>query len=329
MIQTISHAPPSQILVSIAIPLYNKERYFERCFNSVVTQTYKNIECIIVEDCSTDNSLKLAEHLIATYNGNIIFKLIKHKSNCGHAVARNTGVINSNGDYIYFLDSDDEITENCINVLVNLVEKYNEVDIVQGNAYQHPHVENDRYDFTGLFPEFTHDSRKIKTYYSKRFPINSWNKLIKKKFIIQNNLYFKPGFIHEDQYWHYFAIKYIESFAFTNEYCYIRYFVTDSISTNSDRSRGISANLMIARSMLSNLDIELFEKNLVKIHRLLKRVKREILSDTKYQHFLPECNKLLSKLPNGSFYLSLAILCELKKVKNFFRDFSKSNKANE
>lgn len=314
------------MLVTIAIPLYNKEQYFERCFNSVIKQTYDNIECIIVEDCSTDNSLELAEHLIQNYTGNIKIVLIKHEHNSGHSVARNTGINNSRGDYIFFLDSDDEITENCIKTLVTLAEEYPGVDIIQGNAYQHPRIEDDRYDFKGAFPEFTQNNLEIRKYYYKRFPINSWNKLIRKKFITQNNLFFKPGFIHEDQRWNFFSVKYAESFAFTNEYCYIRYFVPDSISTNPDFSRSIIANLMIAGDMLANLDIDFLEQNLIKIRKLLKRTKKIISSDSKYSHFLPKCELLLTKLPAGKFFLSLAILSELKRVKDFFRDTFRTRK---
>jgi len=312
-----------QTLISIVIPLYNKEQYFERCFISVVNQIYKNIECIIVEDCSADNSLKLAEQLIKKYTGVIKFEIIKHMHNYGASAARNTGINNSRGEYIYFLDSDDEITVNCIHSLVTLIEKYPGIDMVQGNAYQYPQVERDRYDFKGVFPEFTQGNFKIKKYYNKHFPVSVCNKLIKKSFVTQNILYFKPGYIHEDQHWHFFAIKYIETFAFTNEYCYIRYWVPDSVSTSLDFSHSITAYLMIAEDILSNLDIDFLENNLFRAHKFLKRANTKILSDTKYLHFLPKYKLLISKLPNGMLFLRLAILWELKYFKKTLFDIIK------
>lgn len=313
------------MLVSIVIPLYNKEEYFERCFNSVLKQTYKYIECIIVEDCSTDKSAELAEYLITSYTGNINFSLVKHMHNRGHAAARNTGIHHSQGDYIYHLDSDDAITENCISSLVALLEKYIEVDIVQGNTYRVP-LKNDGsngYDFKGSLPEFIKGNIKIKYfYYHKRFPINSWNKLIKKSFITQNNLYFKPGFIHEDQFWTFFALKYIKTFAFTAEYCYIHYIEPNSITTGKkcDFSRSITAHLMIAESMLSNLDIVFLAKNLFRAHKMLNRAKAMILSNSKYLHFLPEYKTLKKKIPNPLFFLTLVIFVGLKEIKNIFID---------
>jgi len=293
------------ILVSIIIPLYNKEQYFERCFDSVVRQTYKNIECIIVEDCSTDGSLELAERLIKNYAGNVKFLLIKHEQNGGLSVARNTGIKNSNGEYIYFLDSDDEITENCINSLVMLVEQYPSVNIVQGNVYQYPRVEKDPYELKGKLPEFASGNLEIKKCYSTYLPVNAWNKLISNKFITQNDLYFKPGIIHEDYLWRFFMLKRISSFAYTDEYCYIRYFLPDSIMTNLNLFPSISSYLAIVEDMLSNLDIDLLEEQLLRIRKLLNLQKTKILSDKKYLPLLPRCQMLQAKFPKRHLFVRL------------------------
>jgi glycosyltransferase involved in cell wall biosynthesis len=294
-------------LISIIIPLYNKEKYFERCFISVTKQTYKNIECIIVEDVSTDNSLKLAEQLIQNYTGGIKFLLIKHENNGGLSAARNTGINNSSGEYVYFLDSDDEITDNCIKSLVMLVIKYPGVDIVQGNLYQYPRVENDIYDIKGKLPEFAGGNLKIKKKYYEHLPVNSVNKLIRRYFITQNNLYFKAGLVHEDNHWLFFAIKKIESFAFTGEYCYIRYYVPDSIMTNPNLLPSISSYLTICEDKLNNLDVDLLKEQLYDVRQSLYGLKDTILSEKNYLFLLPKCKILLARIPNGLFYLSFAL----------------------
>ena len=88
--------------VSIIIPMYNSEKYILDCLNSIINQTYRNIEVIVVDDCSTDNSVKLVKSLKDER-----IKLIKQKKNKGVSKARNKGVYNSTGSYLCFLDSDD------------------------------------------------------------------------------------------------------------------------------------------------------------------------------------------------------------------------------
>ena len=294
------------ILVSILIPLYNKEKWFERCFNSVIKQSYKYIECVIVEDCSTDNSLKLAEYLINNYIGTINFVLVKHEINGGLSAARNTGIINSKGEYVYFLDADDEITENCIDSLIKLVNKYPEVDFVQGNSRQYPYSENDYYANNDLLPEYVIGNAKIKKKYSNVIPVNSWNKLIKKYFITNNYLYFKNGIIHEDKHWIFFAFKKINSFAFTDNHCYIRHIVPDSIMTNENLLPSFNGYLTIVDDILSNLDADLLEYQIKEIYSILT-LKERLFSDEKYSSLRSKYIALSDRVPKGSFFLLLGI----------------------
>ena len=79
--------------ISIIIPIFNVESYISRCLYSVTSQTYKGpTECILVDDCGTDNSITMAEDIINKYQGPIRFRIIKHKFNRGLAAARNTGM---------------------------------------------------------------------------------------------------------------------------------------------------------------------------------------------------------------------------------------------
>ena len=94
--------------VSIVIPVYNVEPYIEECLQSVMRQSYRGeIECILIDDCGTDNSMGIAVQLIEEYNGPIDIKVMHHEHNQGLSAARNTGIDAACGDYIYFLDSDD------------------------------------------------------------------------------------------------------------------------------------------------------------------------------------------------------------------------------
>lgn len=98
-------------LVTVVIPLYNEERFIEDCIESVKKQTYKNLECLIINDCSSDNSVGIAKKFI---EGDSRFRIIDHDKNCGLSQARNTGIDNAKGQYICFLDSDDILFSSSI-----------------------------------------------------------------------------------------------------------------------------------------------------------------------------------------------------------------------
>ena len=89
--------------VSIVIPVYGVENYIERCLNSVMQQDSKSVslECILVDDCSPDNSIKIAEKIIKDYSGGIRFEILRHDKNQGLSVARNTGMSSAKGRFLF------------------------------------------------------------------------------------------------------------------------------------------------------------------------------------------------------------------------------------
>lgn len=107
-------------LVSVIIPLYNKEKYIKRCIDSLVKQTYKNLQIIIVDDGSTDNSTDI----ISQYKDERI-ELIQ-KKNEGVSLTRNRGIESSKGKYIAFVDADDYVSKDYI---YNLIQQYETKDI--------------------------------------------------------------------------------------------------------------------------------------------------------------------------------------------------------
>ena len=111
--------------LSVIVPVYNVEKYLERCVNSIINQNYENMEIILVDDGSKDSSGKLCDVLAKRDNR---IKVI-HQKNGGLSAARNTGLNNAVGDYIDFLDSDDELLPNLFNDLIPLMEEY-ELDMI-------------------------------------------------------------------------------------------------------------------------------------------------------------------------------------------------------
>lgn len=183
-------------LISIIVPVYNVEKYLKRCIESIINQTYQNLEIILVDDGSTDNSLKLCNYY-KTKDKRI--KVI-HQSNRGLSSARNSGLKESNGDYICFVDSDDWINLNFVKVLFETSQNTNSqiVECKTKKVYDFKEEKDMEsfqvYSFTGknCFYEF------IKGTYFKQ---TVWNKIYKRNII--EGMFFEDGKIHEDEFWSY------------------------------------------------------------------------------------------------------------------------------
>ena len=200
--------------ISIIVPVYNVEQYIKECFDSIAAQTYKGeIECIFVDDCGQDDSVAVLEKLIAEYNGPIQFCIVHHEHNKGLSGARNTGIRKASGDYLYFLDSDDSITSDCIEKLTALAEKYPGVEIVQGSAKSNSDWLMLKWNLT---PEYSESFKWIRTTMLKRYvlPMTAWNKLVRRDFVLEHELYFAEGMIHEDEVWNFMLSKYVHRIAF-------------------------------------------------------------------------------------------------------------------
>ncbi len=243
--------------VSIIVPVYKVERYIERCLCSVISQTYQGeLECILVDDCTPDQSMEIVKRILSTYSGNISFKIVRHEQNRGLSAARNTGVKNASGEYLYFLDSDDEITPDAMEKLITLADKYDGIELIFANLYASEQM------------KFLFIREKIEEYFSdhveikrmmlekKELPVTAWNKLIKKSFFIEYELWFAEGLLHEDELWNYFAAKYATSLAITDKPTYVYYINDNSIMKNYSWSR-VECLLKIAEIMITHIDDEL------------------------------------------------------------------------
>lgn len=121
-------------LISIIIPTYNRADLLPRSIESVLNQTYKNFELIIVDDKSTDESLKVIKKYL---NEDKRIKLIKHSKNLGGSIARNTGIKESKGKYVAFQDSDDEWLPEKLELQVKKILKNKEIDVVSCGVVYH------------------------------------------------------------------------------------------------------------------------------------------------------------------------------------------------
>ena len=117
-------------LVSIIIPVYKVEPYLDKCVQSVIAQTYKDLEIILVDDGSPDRCPQMCDEW-AQKDKRI---RVIHQKNCGLSGARNTGIREAKGEWLYFLDSDDWIIPECIALMVDCVNNHPDVELVQGGG---------------------------------------------------------------------------------------------------------------------------------------------------------------------------------------------------
>ena len=172
-------------LVSIVIPVYNAKKYLKESIDSVINQTYKKWELILINDASTDNS----KNIINNYLSNKKIKLINLEKNSGVSIARNTGVLNSKGKYIAFLDSDDIWDPKKLQKQMELIKNKDANFTYTGVTYINEDGKNNSFIFE--VPE--------KTCYKKLLKQNiiaCSSVLIKKDFLLENKM---PGdYMHED-----------------------------------------------------------------------------------------------------------------------------------
>jgi len=120
--------------ISVIIPMYNSEKYIAECLNSILVQTFQNFEVIVVDDCSTDNSVEIAKSYEEKFDGRLKIFKTKKNSNGGGYVPRNLGLNLSCGKYIFFVDSDDFIIETALEELFSAAEQ-TKADVVYTGSY--------------------------------------------------------------------------------------------------------------------------------------------------------------------------------------------------
>lgn len=240
--------------ITVIIPVYNVADYIERCISSVMRQSYQMIECIIIDDATKDDSILICERLIENYQGTIKFQILHHQINRGLSAARNTGTMAAKGDYLLYLDGDDELADNCLELLLEGVEKYPGINLVQGNAASTSNKRLDPYAHQ-IYEPYLSTNEKIREYWfgRKQFGLTAWNKLVRRDFVMEHSLFFVKGLLFEDALWNFYLQKYLTSVYFVQDVTYYYHRRQGSIQTGTDKQAVGRHYSYILCNILNNL----------------------------------------------------------------------------
>lgn len=181
-------------LVTIGIPVYNVEPYIEKCLLSVLNQTYQNLEILVVDDLGTDNSMQIVERLRKSHPKGSLITIISHSQNSGIGEARNTIIERAKGEYLFFVDSDDFIEPETIDLLLKEALALN-TDTVFSSCRRVDYKTNEElptFTYTQRMEFFGKDAFANYVCQDLRWHvgINVWNILFKTDFLQKNPLRF-------------------------------------------------------------------------------------------------------------------------------------------
>ena len=202
-------------LVSIIVPIYNVEKYLKRCIDSIINQTYTNLEIVLVNDGSTDNCEKICNE----YSKKDVRIKVIHKKNGGVSSARNEGIRNSSGHFITFVDSDDWIENEMIYKMLKLSKKYDS-DYVMIGYNETDNVQNKtKYSIKESIIEKDEFMRKFFKIGNQECIFYPWGKLIKRN-LIEDDLFPVDCRIGEDVIANYKTLMKTNKIAVSNEKLY-------------------------------------------------------------------------------------------------------------
>ena len=218
-------------LLTIAVAVYNTEKYLKDCMDSVVNQTYQNLEIICVNDCSTDNSLEILEEYAAKDKR---IKIINNEKNLGLGVVRNIGMDAAHGEYILFIDSDDWLDLTTCEKLITKA-KENDADVVFYFAYQ---IDGNKKEGWKKFCDVSYPlSVKDRKALIKEIHPQTWSRLLKLEFMKEKGIRFPDFHYLEDQRPHWMVCLLAEKVAFVTEYLYDYRKREGQLTQSTDRRR--------------------------------------------------------------------------------------------
>ncbi|MBO8433782.1 MAG: glycosyltransferase family 2 protein [Tyzzerella sp.] len=254
----------NNVEVSLIIPVYNVEKYIDKCLKSAVNQTFKDMEIIIVNDGSTDNSIEIVNRYIKKYDN---IKLISQE-NKGLSSARNVGIKESSGNYIAFADSDDYFSKKFIEDMYNTIINEKSDIVVCGfkriDENKKPNIKNRKLKYKTISSDKALDML-INDIFINNF---AWNKLYKKELFTENDIYFPEGKTYEDMYVMYKLFHKSKKISIINKklYCYVQRKSSITYHFKEKNFYDILGGLYDMKSYL--IDNNIYKKHLFSYHIL-------------------------------------------------------------
>ena len=198
--------------ISVIIPLYNAEKYVAECLDSLLAQTFQNFEVIVVDDCSTDSSVKVVESYAPKFGERLKIARTKKNSGCG-GIPRNIGMTISRGEYIFFVDADDTITPTAFKELYSVAKKFNADVVACEKCYPVPEKYWNDNEFRRQLNPFGRKKNnfvteptlltnnffeRVQNLCRSDFLWSLWSKLIRRDCIFQNEIFFIEAVVAED-----------------------------------------------------------------------------------------------------------------------------------
>ena len=314
--------------ISVIIPVYNVEKYVAQTLESITNQTFNDIEIICVDDCGNDKSVKIVEEYAKKDNR---IKIIKHEKNKGLGASRNTGVKCAHGDYLYFIDSDDYISEQTLEKAYGAIKEtgFESVWLCVNTFFEQENI----FKIDPYFEILTGCQGKILNITPENindFPVLVLNKLFSADFIRQNSFEFPEVLLYEDEEFFYkFYTKSVKTFVLPDLLCVYRR-RTGSImhsteSGNAKREDMCKIAENIYHYLITNGLFNTYKESLMNF--ILKKLKHSLKNPVYRSRLIKAMQKLLKEInfpddyentKNDAYYFMLAVskYDESAKIKN-------------
>lgn len=311
--------------ITVAMPVFNVQKYIRSSLSSVLRQDFPNIEILIIDDKGTDGSMEIVKELMSLDTKGNLIRIIEHPNNMGTGAARNTAIENCTGNFLFFMDSDDELEPNCIRLLYDKMVEH-PVDFVAAS-----HVRRDTYG--NISEGFSYEARMIEGHLSLasyvfiengKFDMPLWNKLFDVNFLREFHLRCNPAHILEDMIFSYQLFLTARSCQLIPEVTYVYRFLNPTSSMNVNLKDGVSRR--VAGEFVDYID---FKKQLSQQFQyephIYKYLIKDILCDSVKRSKGIFFSKMINRKEKREYITSIAKfdykwsdICDLSVVFKFY-----------
>ena len=247
--------------VSVIIPLYNAEEYIGECLDSILAQTLENYELIVVDDCSTDNSLEIVQSYVQKFGGRLqIFKLAENAG--GAFKPRNEGIKISRGEYLLFVDSDDLLTPSALESMYHSAKKFDADIVFQSRHYTFHGKNSDKAKIVGNNEKLELVDNPALKFLKNAFVVMPWAYMFRRLLILQAKIEFPSLPLGEDRLFVFFALCFTRRFLRIPDICYCYRLHSSSFS-----SRRIAAKELFKRRTDAAVSSVKFVEEFIDKHR--------------------------------------------------------------